>query len=163
MQFINPEGDTLSVADEKMISIIVVNTDTFFYDKAYLKMIANEGKVKLANYQFIEMTNKEKIGEFGQVGRGSVETFTSVSTNQNASKDIVANEIITMVKKNVFYIGDEFNSFKVANKRNVLDMYAKNENEVKAYLKENKTDFNNEKDLKQLLVFLRKITPTMPL
>ena len=163
MQFINPDGDTLSVADEKMISIIIVNTDTFFYDNAYLKMIANEGKVKLANHQFIEMTNKEKIGEFGQVGRGSVETYTTLSTNQTASKDLVANEVITMVKKSVYYIGDEFNSFKVASKKNVLDIYAKNENEVKAYLKENKVDFNKEKDLRQLIVFLKKINPTMPL
>jgi hypothetical protein len=163
MQFINPNGDTLSVADEKLISLIVISTDTFFYDNAYLKMIANEGKVKLANNQFIEMTNKEKIGEFGQAGHGSIETYGKVSTSQSPPKDLVANEILTMTKKSVYYIGDEYNSFKVANKKNVLVMYVKNENEVKAYLKENKVDFNNEKDLKQLIIFLKKITPTMPI
>ena len=163
LQFIDPKGDTLSVADEKMISLVVINTDTFYYDNAYLKMIATEGRVKLANNQFIEMTNKEKIGEFGQVGHGSIETYGKVSTSQSPPKDLVANEVLTMTKKSVYYIGDAYNSFKVANKKNVLGMFQKNETEVKAYLKENKVDFNNEKDLRQLIVFLRKITPTMPI
>jgi len=163
MQFIDPKGDTLSLADVKMISFITINTDTFFYDNAYLKMIANEGKVKLANNQFIEMTNREKVGEFGQIGRGSIQTYDKVSTAQSPPTDLVANEILTMAKKNVYYIGDEYNTFKVASKKNVLVMYEKHENEVKAYLKENKVDFNNEKDLRQLLVFLKKISPTMPI
>ena len=163
MQFIDPKGDTLSVADEKMISLVVIGTDTFVYDNAYLKVIASEGKVKLANNQFIEMTNKERIGEFGQAGHGSIETYGKVSTSQSPPKDLVANEVLTMAKKSVYYIGDAYNQFKVANKKNVLDMYAKNETEVKAYLKENKVDFNSEKDMKQLIIFLKNITPTMPI
>lgn len=165
MQFINPKGDTLSVADEKMISIILVGTDTFYYDNVYLRLVSHEGKIKLAHSQYFEMSNREKAGEFGQPSGGSVQTYTSMSSvaSQTSTKPLVANEFLTMAKRSVYYIGDEFNSFKVANKKNVLEMYSKNENEVKTYLKEKKVDFNKEEDLKQLIIFLKNITPTMPL
>jgi len=162
MQFVNPTGDTLSVSDEKLISLIVINQDTFFYDKAYLKLISNLGTVKLANNQFFEIVKKEKVGEFGQPGRGSVETYNNLSS-PSYIRDIVANEIITMAKSSIYYIGDEFNNFKMANKRNLLDMYSKHESEVKAYLKENKVDFSNEKDLKKMLTYLKKLDPVQPL
>ena len=74
MQFINPKGDTLSVSDEKMIRLIVINKDSFFYDKGYLKLVSDFGKLKHANNQYFEGVKKEKGGEFGQAGRGWVET-----------------------------------------------------------------------------------------
>jgi hypothetical protein len=162
MQFINPKGDTLSVADEKQIKLIVINQDTFFYDKSYLKLVSDLGKVKLANNQFFEIVKKEKIGEFGQPGRGSVETYNNISS-PSYIRDIVANEIITMAKSSVYYIGDEFNNFKVANKKNLLEIYSKHEGDVKSYLKENKVDFSNEKDLKKMLAYLKKLEPVQPL
>jgi hypothetical protein len=162
MQFINPKGDTLSVADEKMIKLIVVNKDTFYYDKVCMKLIADQGKVKLANNEFFEITNREKIGEFGQPGRGSIETYNNISS-KSYIKDIVANEIITMTKNNVFYIGDEFNNFRVVNKKNLMEMFANNQEEVKAYLKDNKVDLSNEKDLKKMIVYFKKMMPVQPL
>jgi hypothetical protein len=162
MQFIDKEKDTLSVADEKLIKLIVINKDTFYYDNGYMKLVLDQGKVKLVNHQFFEITNKEKIGEFGNVGHGSIETYNNIST-KSYLKDIVANEIITMAKSSVFYIGDEFNRFKVVNKKSLLDMYANNQDEVKAYLKENKIDFSNEKELKKMLVYFNKLVPVKPL
>jgi hypothetical protein len=164
MQFIDPKGDTLSLADEKMIKVIVVNNDTFYFENVYLRLIENEGKIKLANNQYCEIVNKEKMGEFGQPGRGSIETFTTMSSNSSFSlKDLVVNEVITIAKKSYYYISDESNNYKVANKKNLLEMFPKNETEIKAYLKENKVDFYSEKDMKKLVVFLKRIIPTMPL
>ncbi len=164
MQFIDPKGDTLSLADEKMIMLIVVNNDTFYFDNVYLRLIEDEGKIKLANSQYCEIINKEKMGEFGQPGRGSIETFTTMSSNSSFSlKDLVVNEVITIAKKSYYYISDGSNNYKVATKKNLLEMFPKSETEIKAYLKENKVDFYNEKDMKKLVLFLKRIIPTMPL
>jgi hypothetical protein len=162
MQFINPKGDTLSVADEKLIRLIVINKDSFYYDKGYLKLVSDLGKVKLANNQYFEIVKKEKVGEFGQPGRGSVETYNNISS-PSYIRDIVANEILTMSKTSIFYIGDEFYNFKVMNKKNVLECYPNNQEDVKAYLKENKVDFSSENDLKKMLAYLNKFLPVHPL
>ena len=162
MQFINPKGDTLSVADEKLINLIVINTDTFYYDNAYMKLILDQGKIKLASSYYFEITKREKVGEFGQPGRGSIETYSNLS-NKSYIKDLVVNEIITMTRSDVFYIGDEYNHFKVVNKKNLLDMFAKNQEEVKAYLKENKVNFSDEDDVKKMIVYFKKMIPVQPL
>jgi len=68
-----------------------------------------------------------------------------------------------MAKSNVYYVGDELNNFKVASKKNLIELYPKHEDEVKAYIKDNKVDFSNEKDLKKMLAYFNKLEPVQPL
>ncbi len=162
MQFIDPKNDTLSLADEKMIKLIVINADSFFYKDGYLKLILDDGKVKLANKKIITFANRQKLGGFGEPSNGSIDTYNTIST-QSFFKDLVAMEIITMVKDSLFYIGNSFDNFKVVNKKNLLEIYSHNQKYVKTYLKNNKVDFSNEEDLKKMIGYLNKIIPTMPL
>src|ERR1041384_1024475 len=37
LQFIDPKGDTLSLANEKNILIALVGTDTFYYNEGYVR------------------------------------------------------------------------------------------------------------------------------
>src|SRR5215210_5503561 len=60
MQFINPTGDTLSLADEATIKYITIENDTFYYDKGYLEGLINSGSVKLAIKQKIKFTDTYK-------------------------------------------------------------------------------------------------------
>src|SRR3990170_3843150 len=48
MQFIAPKGDTLSLAEEHTIKFIALGKDSFFYDHAYLQLVASNPVVKLA-------------------------------------------------------------------------------------------------------------------
>lgn len=155
MEFINETGDTLSIADENTVSSIVIKTDTFYYDKGYLKLVANFAEVKLANMQYFSFTNRQRIGGFGEVSDASISTYDAVSSG-NYLKALVAKEILTLTKYSVFYIGDRFNHFKIANKNNLLEMYNKKEDQVHKYLKEHKVDFSKEEDLKIMLSFLKE-------
>jgi hypothetical protein len=162
MQFINGKGDTLSLADEKMIKLIVIDKDTFYYDKGYLKLVLNEGDVKLANKKIITFANRQKLGGFGETSQGSIETY-GVLSSQSYLKALVANEIITMVKESVFYIKNDLNNFRVINKKTLTDIYPNNEKDLKIYLKENKVDFSNEEDLRKMILYFKKIVPVRPL
>jgi len=51
-QFINSKGGTLSLAEEKITSSIVIKTGTFCYENVYMKLVADYGEVKLANRDF---------------------------------------------------------------------------------------------------------------
>jgi transcriptional regulator len=56
-----------------------------------------------------------------------------------------------MNRENSFYIGDKFNHFKRANKKNVHILFE--DKNITQYLKEHKVDFNSKDDLKALLQF----------
>lgn len=154
MQFIDTKGDTLSLGDEKNIKLIVINTDTFYYNDGYLKLIAGQGEVKLANKKFITFLNREKSNGFGLSSAGGIETFSSMES-RSYLKELVVAETLTLAMNSVFYIGDKFNYFKVVNKKSLMDVYASKEKELQDYLKENKVNFSNEEDLKKLIAHFK--------
>jgi hypothetical protein len=150
MQFIDDKGDTLSLADESGIKLIVINSDTFYFDKGYLKQLENLGEIKLARKTFFTFTNRQKLGAFGETTSASVDTYNAIS-GSNYFKELVAKEILTIAKYSVFFIGDRFNNFKELNKKNLLEFYSKNGSELQAYLKDSNPDFANEEDIKKML------------
>ncbi len=154
MQFITPAGDTLSLADENIIRSIVVNNDTFYYDKVCLKLVADYGEVKLASRQFIDFTNRQKIGGHGELTSASLKTYTAIVGDID-TKELTPNEIITLAKYQVLFIGDRFNHFKTVNKKNLLEIFANKEKELQKYLKENSVNFYNEEDIRKLIVFIK--------
>ncbi len=60
VQFINPSGDTLSLANEVTIQYITINEDTFYYDNVYLKLIAENKKAKLAKNERLSLSDIKK-------------------------------------------------------------------------------------------------------
>ncbi len=154
MQFINPAGDTLSLADENIIKSIVVKNDTFYYDKVCLKLVADYGEVKLASRQFIDFANRQKIGGHGELTSASLKTYTAIVGDID-TKELIPNEILTLAKYQAFFVGDKFNHFKVVNKKNLLEIFGNKEKELQKYLKENSVNFYNEEDIKKLIVFMK--------
>jgi hypothetical protein len=153
MQFIDGKGDTLSIIGAATIKHIVIGTDTFFYDDGYLKRVADYGKIKLAVKEFIAFTDRQKLGGFGGESSARIDTYKSIQDG-TTFKELVAREVLTFVKKTVFYLGDAFNHFEEANKKSLLDFYPSKNKEIKSYLKENKVNFSNEEDLKKIISFL---------
>jgi hypothetical protein len=153
MQFIDRKGDTLSLAEPATIKHIIVNTDSFFYDEGYVKLAAGYGKIKLGGREFIAFTDRQKLGGYGGESSARIDTYKSIQDG-STFKELVAREVLTFVKRTVFYLGDEFNHFEQANKKNILNFYPSKSKEIKSYLKENKVDFSNEDDLKKMIIFL---------
>jgi hypothetical protein len=151
MQYVDHFGDTLSLADEKLINSIIIGADTFYYENCYLRHLYATGGIKLARKSFFVFMNRQKLVGYGEASAGSVETFTSVS-GKNFLKELVAREIMTLRKDQSLYIGDGYNHFKELNRKNLLEMYATREREVSAYLKENKTDLKDAEAVKQLMI-----------
>ncbi len=153
MQFIDSKGDTLSLVNAMTIKHIIINTDTFFYDKSYLKLLAAYGKIKLAGNELITFADRQKVGGFGEESSARIDTYKSLQVGPTFT-ELVAKEVLTFVKRTVFYLGDEFNHFKQASKKSLLDFYPSKSREIKNYLKENKVDFSNQDDLEKMIAFL---------
>ena len=154
MQFIDPKGDTLGLADEKTIRFIVVKNDTFYFDKGYLKQLARFGDLTLVNRQYFAFANREKIGGFGETSNASIDTYDRISS-ATTFNELVAKEILTIVRNSVYFIGDAYNRFKPATKKGLMEVFAKQQQKLADYLQANNPDFSKEEDLRKLLSFMQ--------
>ena len=156
MQFIDPNHDTLSIAEEKNIRFIAVEQDSFYFDNGWIEQIASTGNLKLARKKKIEVSNKEKIGGMDIPTFGAVETNTKYTGSQNM-KDLVAKEKLTYTVYNTYFIGDKFNYFVPATKKSLLKLYGKKQDKLEDFLDENKIDFLKEDDLRKVFGFINTL------
>jgi len=158
MQFITQGMDTLSIDDEVTISLIKINNDSFYFDKVYMELIAGNGAVKLAKKESLGIGDVEKIGAYDQAS--SISAISTIGYFHNSNGEVtklnVRNNLV-LLKRTLYYIGDSYNHFLPVNKKNVIKIFGRKQNEVENFLTENKIAFNKEDDLKKLITFLQKI------
>src|SRR5215204_34939 len=119
IEFISPIGDTLEATDEKNFDHIVIAKDTLYYQQGYFQKIGGNDTVKLVVKQSFAATSKEKIGGYGiSTSTAAVTPYNSVSVG-NQRYNLTVNEIVTLKKENIFYIGDQFNHFQKATRKNI--------------------------------------------
>jgi len=157
MQFIDLKGDTLNIAYPGTIKFIRINNDLFYYDNGYIKLIKGNNTIKLATKQTLKVAGKNKIGAYDMASPGSAIDSYSSLTIDHKNYNLTPREDITLTKKTEYYFGDKYNHFVLANKKNILRLYSKQEGTVTAYLKENNIDFNNPEDLEKLFQYLSNL------
>ena len=149
MEFIARGKDTLSMDNEPTIKVIRINNDSFYYDKVYMELVMSNGSLKLAKKELLKIGHVKKIGASDQ--SSSTSSITSLSSYYPELGDLM------LIKQTVYYIGDKYNHFLRANKKNVIKMFGRKQGEIEIFLRENKIIFNKEDDLKKLVNFLQKI------
>jgi hypothetical protein len=157
MLFISEKGDTLAMTDVKNIEFIVNDWDVFYYSGGYLKLIADDTVIKLAEKQIWVVTDVRKMGTHN-TPKNTV-AITSVgylSSGQDAakSKELILNAETVIRKETQYYFGDKSNHFVRASKKKLLDLFPKEERKIEIYLNENKVNFNKKDDLEKLCKFL---------
>lgn len=159
MLFIDPKGDTLALANEKIIKLIAVDKDTFYYDEGYVRLIANNGIVKLAEKQVWVVADVRKIGTHNR--STSTVAITSLSSYNDEigkakSHDLLINEDLVLRKETQYFFGDEYNHFVRAGKKKLLLLFPKEQLSLENYLKENKVNFDKKDDLEKIAQFLSR-------
>lgn len=155
MLFIAPKGDTLALTDEVTIKYIAIANDTFFYDKTYLQLVTGNATAKLAKRETLAMGDVKKAGGYGQVSSTSAITTVSSVRLQNRVTNLTENKELVIAKQTAYYIGDTYNHFLPANKKNIIKLFGKKQAAVEQYCKDNKIAFNKEADLKAIIDFLK--------
>jgi hypothetical protein len=154
MQFIAPKGDTLAVANESTIKYITIGNDTFFYDKVYMQLITSNTTAKLAKREALAIADVKKAGAYDQYSSTSSITTVKSVRLQDRVTNFTESQELTIVKETTYYVGDTYNHFLPANKKNIIKLFGKKQNAIEQYLKDNKVTFNKEEDLKALITFL---------
>ena len=157
MHFIDLKGDTLNIAYPGTIKFIRISNDLFYYNNGYVKLIKDNNTIKLAAKQTLRMSGKNKIGAYNTASTTSAIDSYSSLTIDHKNYNLTPREDIKLTKRTDYYFGDKYNHFVLANKKNILRLYPKQEGAVTAYLKENNVDFNNREDIEKLFQYLTNL------
>lgn len=154
MQFMDKNGDTLSVANEHTIKYIAIGTDTFYFDKGFYELINTNQSVKLAKKRSLRIIDRQKIGAFNQASpASSINTYQSFSDGFRTRALDVREDVVLSIET-IYFLGDRFNHFFRANKKNVLSMFGKHQEEIANFIRTHATDFNKEQDMDNLISFI---------
>ncbi len=155
--FINPKNDTLALANPEMFKHVIVGSDTFyFHDKGFVRKITHYKTHNLVIKQKIKYIGKEKPGPYGTYSAvSSANSNTTVTTDDQITNYIAINENMIYKYNNEFFLSDEFNNFFRANKKNFYNLFSAHERDIRAYVTNNKTDFNKQADLEKLLQYIK--------
>ena len=152
IQFIDPKGDTLSLANEQMIRTAIIGTDTFYYNDGYVRQLAGGSRVKIGE----RIAFKEYIQKPGAYGLSSATTATnnlSVLLNRR-SVDLNVSQELVLVKNINYLIGDKFNAFVVADRKAILKMFPDKRSAIEDFIEKNKISFTKPDHMVQLGKFL---------
>jgi hypothetical protein len=147
--------DTLYISKKKDL-LYVVALDTFYYDNGYMEVISG-GELKVGLKQYIKIKDVLKEGAMGTINRvSSIDTYSSLWADGN-SYGLVPNENIEVQMTLEYYISNSPGGFVQFTRKNVIQLYPKKADEIKAYVKSNKVDFDSRDDLIRFADYLRSL------
>jgi len=156
MNFIQAK-DTLTIVNKKDIKLIIIEQDTFFVDKVYMELISQQGSVMVSLNEYIKLKEVQKKDSYGTSSSGSsTQSYGSLPTNGQFFK-LTANEDMVFQRVWDYYISTSASGFESFNKKSVLKLFPKNEDEIKSYLKTNDIDFKSREDLIKLAGYIQTI------
>ena len=160
MLFISEKGDTLALTDEKNIEFIINDWDIFYYNKGYMRLIADDTVIKLAEKQVWVLADIRKMGTHNRPTTSvAITSLSHFSNGRDAakSKELIMNEELVLRKETEYYFGDKYNHFVRASRKRVLSLFSKEQLTIENYLNEQKVNFDKKDDLEKLCKFLLQL------
>ena len=157
MHFIGLKGDTLALADEKNIKNVVIGNDTFYYDGGYVRLLSAGKLMKLVVKEIWVISETRQRGAYNSTNNSvSITSFTSYNQGGRLY-DLTVNADVVLKKTEHFYLGDNYDHFVLAGKKNLWPLFPKEQSRIEKYLKENKISFTDKDDLVNLVQFLEPL------
>jgi hypothetical protein len=154
MQFINGT-DTLSIAKVEDIAYLVIESDTFYYQKGWIRQIAVANVLRIGEKKALEFANREKIGAFDQVNHGSsVDNVENISTINNIQKSLQAKQMLIFAEHTIFYFSDKYGRFTQASKKNLVNTFGNKYRGLEKFLEDGRFNYQNASDMKKVFDYL---------
>lgn len=155
--FIGPKGDTLALARPEAYSFVTIGTDTFFVqERGYLERLTHYKGVNLSRKSAIKFIGYEKKGLYGTYSP----LISAESRGNVMNQESEVNQKLSVDENSVYrtdtrlFLSDEYNNYFPANKRNVHNLFRKQEKKLKEYLAQHDVNYHREQDLLQLVNYL---------
>ncbi|MPR32477.1 hypothetical protein [Salmonirosea aquatica] len=156
IQFINPTGDTLSLANVQTVRQININNDVFAYDQngTALHVMADYGGVKLALHHSLQVANVDKEVAYGQSSSlSSVNSYSSYPTGSGAIAKLEMKGDVVFSRRDLLYLINQNGLSLAPSRKTVLKLYPRHKAAINDYLQEHTVRYNEAEDLQKLLEF----------
>ena len=160
IQFISPSKDTLLLSDNDFISKIIIQSDTFYYDRnhGHVQKIGTYGKVKLGKQQTILVKGNEKHTGYGEYsGTASVASISNFSNRNGELQQLQVNNKLILQRISDYFLIDQNLRLSPADRAGFMRLFPDSRKDITAFLKSNETDFSSENDLVKLLEFCKSL------
>jgi hypothetical protein len=109
--------------------------------------------VRLAEAKYLAFANVEKNGMYGQVmANTTVDTYQM--TVANVPKNIDANQILTFVMTQDYYLGDRLDNYMLANRKNIGNMFGNKCPGIEKFLESEKINYHSLSDMEKVFEFI---------
>jgi hypothetical protein len=151
LQFISPNGDTLELAGPENIDSVVFEGTVLLYNDGFMEIVAAADSLLLLKRTNIK-TQTENIGAYGSPNTtASIVNMKSYSNGVGVYSLVLNQDVLVAENISWFFINQNKTLVK-ANKSNLLKLLAAGkQSKTEAWLRQNKTGFEKEADLKKLM------------
>ncbi|MEZ0607567.1 hypothetical protein ACAW74_03575 [Fibrella sp. WM1] len=156
MQFVNPAGDTLSLADEYNIQAIHLGETMYVYDvrNGYLDVLAEYGTLKLTSKLLLKPVPTDKTGGYGQSsGTSSIAQYRSFAGANGQLTRLEQPGDLLLKKVEEYLIVDANKRVHRTTEAAILKLFARHKSALRAYIEAQNIDFRSEEDLRKLLSY----------
>jgi hypothetical protein len=148
-------NDTLAILKKKDIEYVVVQ-DTFYYDQGPVEIISG-GRIKVGLRDYYKVKDIVKEGPYGSnVRSASADTYESISAYGNLY-NLVPNETIELQRTLEYYLITPEEGFTLFTRKKILSLFPGKSDEIKAYIKSHKVNFESRDDLLGFADYLRTL------
>jgi hypothetical protein len=135
---------------------IVIEKDTFYrVQKFFVQQIANNRAIRLYERSTVSLSNREKVGRHGELQNGSsIQAIEQLSNSQNPLRQMVAQQVMTFSLDKTYFFGDKYGNFRLASRKNLLDVFGNQYPGLHDFLAVNKINYIKADDMKLVKEFL---------
>ena len=156
VQFINPKGDTLSLAAEAFLQAVEIGEKLLQYHQkiGYLEVVGDFAPLKLGTSQKFILAGTEKVGAYNQsTGASAIRNTTAVVGSNSQMYRLQPKGDMLFSKEVAYFLIDQNNQPHRADKAGFLRVFPLHKKAITGYLKENSLNLNQEEDLRKLLQY----------
>jgi hypothetical protein len=153
--FISPEGEIQVAYNQNTIDRVSVKGRSFVQtNQGFVELLDMVDDVILGCVKRVKFLESEKKGAFGTSSQTSSVTSISSITADGQIYELAQNVKTPYIYSVTPYLGRN-GKFSYATKKYMLRCFPSKKNEIEAYLKENKVDFENLEDVRALFEYLK--------
>jgi hypothetical protein len=155
MFFIDNKGDTLAISEPKEVDSVMIGTDVFYnHADGFIKLDSSTSDARLGENIFFAVINRQMVGLYGQATNTSGNTIHNRFTSTSAAANLTVENIISLSKRQVFYISKRPNVFSQVNKKNISNVYGKKQNAFNVYMQLNDVNLSKRSDIVKLMAWM---------
>ena len=122
-----------------------------------MQVISDGGGFRFLKNERMRIADMQKVGGYGiPNSTGTIESIDRIDTRVNYN-DIDINENLLLSVTTTFYIETDKKTLVLASKKNIMNLFPKEEEKISRFIKTQKLNLEKEDDLVQLAAFLEQL------